>query len=856
MRRHAHRAFPLFLGLIFVAVAAAQLPPAASEPVDFQKQVEPVFRARCYGCHGPQQQMSGLRLDQRDDALRGGNTGAVIQAGASAESKLIHRVAGFNVPVMPPAGPRLTATEVGILRAWIDQGARWPASTTAKNDPRLAHWSFQGIRRPVVPAVRDAAWVRNPIDAFVLAKLESENIKPSPEADRVTLIRRVSLDLTGLPPSPEEVAAFVADSSPDAYERLVDRLLLSEHYGEKWARQWLDLARYADSDGYEKDLARPYAWRYRNWVIDALNRDMPFDQFTVEQLAGDLLPNATVEQKVATGFHRNTLTNREAGVSRKEVRFEQLVDRANTVSTTWMGLTVGCAQCHNHKYDPILQKDFYQMFAFFNSALEEDIDAPIAGEMGPYLAARPAYDKARAELLTRYGIPPLEADWERNMRQALADPGKRLDWDFEITAIRASLDNAEKMLLADPEKRTRAQSDRLINYFVHNFGPEIAKNEAKTKEFKELRQKLNEIEAPFPRLAQALVLVEDPAPAKNYLYLKGDFRAPGMEVEPGTPAFLPPMPAGVKPTRLTLAQWFISPENPLTARVTVNRHWHELFGRGLVKTTEDFGTQGDKPTHPELLDFLASEFRERGWSLKQLDRLIVTSATYRQASRVREDVQQRDPDNTLLARQTRLRLPAELIRDEALEASGLLNPAVGGPSIKPPQPKGVAELTYGNSFKWVESAGAARYRRGLYIHFQRTAPYPQLMTFDAPDSNVTCSRRRISDTPLQALNLLNDPVFLEAAQALAERTMRNVPGGFSERLAYAFERCVARKPRPRESEQLLTYFNRQKQILAKEPDAAAKLFPVELDGINRIEAAAWTGVTSVLMNMDEFITRE
>jgi hypothetical protein len=384
MRRCDSVVSPLFSILLFVTGAWAQLPPAATGPVDFQKQVEPIFRARCYGCHSSQQQMSGLRLDLRDDALRGSNSGAVVQPGKSAESKLIHRVAGLNVPVMPPVGTRLTATEVGILRAWIDQGATWPAAAIAgKTDPRLLHWSFQPIRRPATPVVRDTAWVRNPIDAFVLAKLEAEKLKPSPEADRITLIRRVILDLTGLPPSPEEVAAFLADQRPDAYERLVDRLLLSPHYGEKWARQWLDLARYADSDGYEKDLARPYAWRYRNWVIEALNRDMPFDRFTVEQIAGDLLPKATVDQKVATGFHRNTLTNREAGVSRQEVRFEQLVDRANTVSTTWLGLTVGCAQCHNHKYDPILQKDFYQMFAFFNSAMEEDIEAPLAGEMGP-----------------------------------------------------------------------------------------------------------------------------------------------------------------------------------------------------------------------------------------------------------------------------------------------------------------------------------------------------------------------------------------------------------------------------------------------------------------------------------------
>ncbi len=848
MRWYAFGLFSLAFPLAFAA--------AASDPVDFSNQVEPVFRARCYACHGSQMQMNGLRLDRRDDAMRGGSSGAIIVAGKSNESKLIQRVTANNVPVMPPAGPRLSDAEVAILRTWIDEGARWPASGTSVIDARLSHWSFQPIRRPAVPTVKDAGWGKNPIDAFVLAKIESEGLKPSPEASRSTLIRRLSLDLTGLPPSPEEVAAFLADQRPDAYERLVDRLLLSPHYGEKWARPWLDLARYADSDGYEKDLSRPYAWRYRNWLIDALNRDMPFNEFTTEQLAGDLLPNATIEQRVATGFHRNTLTNREAGVSRTEVRFEQLVDRSNTVSTTWIGLTVGCAQCHNHKFDPILQKDFYQMFAFFNSALEEDIDAPLPGEMGPYLAARPAYDKARTALLAKSNVPELEADWERNMRQTLADPGKRLDWDFEITAIRASLDNAEKMLLADPEKRPRVLSDRLTNYFVHNFGPVIAKNEAKAKEFRELRKQLDELDAAFPRLTQAPVMVEDSNPPKSYLYQKGDYKAPGIEVQPGTPAFLPPLPAGEKPTRLALARWILAPENPLTARVTVNRMWQEFFGRGIVKTSEDFGTQGDKPSHPELLDYLASEFREHGWSVKQMHRLIVTSATYRQASKIREDIQQRDPDNSLLSRQTRLRLSAELIRDEALEASGLLNPVIGGRSIKPPQPKGVAELTYAGSGKWTETQGADRYRRGLYIHFQRTAPYPQLMNFDAPDSNVTCSRRRVSDTSLQALNLLNDPVFLEAAQALAERTVSDVHGGFADRLAYVFERCISRPPKARESEQLLAYYQRQKNILAKEPQAARQLFPVEMEGVDHTEAAAWTGVASVLMNLDEFITRE
>ncbi len=841
------------LGLLLLLAGSAH-----PQSVDFARDVEPIFRTRCQPCHGPAQQMNGLRLDQAESALKGSYSGPVIVAGNSAASKLFQRISsdkkGFG---MPPVGARLSPAEVRTLQTWIDQGAKWPPTQAAVSAaPKSSHWSFQPIRRPAAPAVRNRDWPRNGIDSFVVARLESEGLAPSPEADRRTLMRRVALDLTGLPPTPEEVSEFLADNRPDAYEHMVDRLLASPHYGEKLARQWLDLARYADSDGYEKDLVRPWAWRWRNWVIDALNRDMPFDEFTIQQIAGDLLPRPTVDQRIATGFHRNTLTNREAGVDRTEARFEQIINRTNTVGTVWLGLTVGCAQCHNHKFDPITQKDYYSLFAFFNSADEDDIDAPLPGETGPYLRTLPEYRRQRNALLDEYHAPELQAEWERNIRAAITEPGKNLEWDFNVTSMKAMLDGAVRILNTDPAKRTERQAKRLTDYFVANPGIEIGKNKELSARLKELREKLNKLEASLPPFSQAPVIAEDPQATKTHIAIKGDYRAPGVAVEPDTPAFLPPLPSA-KRDRLALARWIVARENPLAARVAVNRIWQECFGRGLVRTSEDFGTQGENASHPELLEWLASEFVDRGWSIKQTARLIVTSATYRQSSNARPELKDRDPDNALLARQSRVRLSAELIRDLALTASGLLNTAIGGRSVRPPQPAGIAELGYGNSVKWKESTGADRYRRGLYIHYQRTTPYPQLVNFDEPDSNVACARRRVSDTPLQALNLLNDPVFFEAAQALAVRVIKEAPApDFPARLEYAYQLTLGRKPSARERERLAKYYDQQLGMLRGDPKSAGLLAPVHLESAEPLEAAAWTGVARVLLNLDEFITRE
>jgi len=825
---------------------------AAADPVDFARDIQPIFAKRCYLCHGPQQQMSGLRLDQKDAALKGGASGPDIKPGDSAASRLIRLVSGAESKVMPPVGARLSEAEVALLRAWIDAGAPWSAGTGP-----ATHWSFQPIQHPTPPNVHGSAWVRNPIDQFILARLEAEKIAPATEASKTTLLRRLTFDLTGLPPTPAEVAAFLNDTHPDAYERAVDRLLESPHYGEKWARYWLDLARYADSDGYEKDRARPWAWRWREWVIDAINHDMPFDQFTTEQLAGDLVPNRTIDTLVATGFNRNTLTNREGGTDPEQFRDEQVLDRAATLGTVWLGLTVGCAQCHNHKFDPIAQKEFYQLTAFFNTQEEVNIPAPMPGELGPYLAARPDYDKKRRALLEEYKIPAAEADWEDKLRYAQQHPTEHDDWIFAYGEYTHTVDNAKKVLFMDPARRSEVQQNALLATFLGSCGNLYPKPYCKDElKLDELRPKLNALDAKLPPLSYAPVLLENDTPPETYIHIKGDWRDRGERVQANTPAILPPLPAGEKPTRLTLARWLMAPENPLTARVAVNRLWQELFGSGIVNTSEDFGTQGDRPSHPELLDWLATEYRARGWSTKQILRLIVTSAAYRQSSNARPELDARDPDNALVARQRRLRFSAEAVRDAALFSSGMLDLRIGGRSVRPPQPKGVAELSYGGSVKWEASTGADRYRRGLYILFQRTVPYPQLMTFDAPNASLACTRRERTDTPLQALNLLNDPVFFEAAQGLAYRILRESGGAFRDRLNYAFEVTLGRQPNAREAERLGKFFDEKLKKLGSDTAAMNALFPNRLDHLPQLEAAAWTEVARVLLNLDEFITRE
>ena len=862
-------------------------------------------------------------------ALEGGDNGAVIKTGKSADSRIVLLVAGLDkeTGLMPPEGKGkpLTATEIGLLRAWIDQGANWPEGGA---ELAARHWSFQKVVAFPPPAVKDNAWPSSAIDRFILARLEKENISPSPSADKVTLLRRAYLDLIGLLPSPAEVREFLADLRPDAYERLVDRLLASPHYGERWGRHWLDQARYADSDGYEKDGKRPFAWRYRDWVIAALNADQPFDQFTVEQIAGDLLPGATQEQKIASGFHRNTLHNTEGGADPEEDRVKKTVDRTNTVSTVWLGLTLGCAQCHSHKYDPISQREYYQMYAFFNSMSEENIEAPTpqaaamfaaekekhAGRLAELRAALKAYEQGEFNHkqaqweASAAKIPaiwqPLEISSAKSKHGAMLDvqadtsvlvSGKNelsdvytleatIAGNERITAVRLEVLPDDKLPAKGPGRAsngnfvlstfaveakpaadnaaaatkivfTRAIADfsqgqcdvqqaindnpadfwavvphvgqRHVASFEakepfghdggtkltitldqaynmpepHNLGhfrlsvttapapvtleglpPEVAaalaidggqRNDAQKKqigdyfktvdaEYAKLAKAITDHEAKSPKFPddlRAQSVVELAKPRVTNIHLRGDFLAKGDVVEAKTIATLP---ISVGATRLDLARWLVDPANPFPARVTVNRLWQQHFGRGLVATSDDFGKQGEKPSHPELLDWLASDFVSHGWSMKGVHRRIVLSSTYRQSAKMRADLAERDPENILLARQLRRRVEAEVIRDLALSASGLFASRIGGPSVRPPQPTEYATVTYAGSANWPESKGADRYRRGLYTFFQRTSPYPMLMTFDTPDSNECAVRRMTSNTPLQALTLWNDPVFVEA----------------------------------------------------------------------------------------------
>ncbi len=764
------------------------------------------------------------------------------------------------------AGLLVLVLVLGAVGYWefrqpAEQAARLPqTSDVAAHRPpakqTTEHWSFQPLLRPKVPPVQNAAWVRNPIDSFVLALLEAEKIPPSLEADGTTLIRRLSLDLRGLPPTPAEIEMFLADGSLIAYERLVDRLLASPQYGEKWARHWLDLARYADSDGFEKDPVRPHAWRYRHWVINALNDDLPFDQFTLEQIAGDLLPGATREQKVATGFHRNALVNREGGVPLEQSRFEKIVDRTTTVATVWLGLTFHCARCHDHKYDPITQREFYELFAFLNTTEDVDIDAPLPDELQPFQERRAEFLQKRAELFERYDVPRLKTEWEQLLRSTREHPGRYTARDIHLNRFRLYVDNVDKILDKPIEQRTFHEDDAFFKFFLGYFRDVQPNLEWSKLNFPDLWDELTDLEAVYPALSRAQTIRADPQAPESYVYHRGEFNRPGAKVTPGTPRVLHPSPADEFPDRSTLARWILSQENPLTPRVIVNRMWQEFFGQGIVRTTDDFGIQGAEPTHPKLLDWLAVEFRETGWSMKRIHKQIVMSSAYRQSSRLRPELSQRDPYNALIARQSRLRLSAECIRDVALASSGLLDCVIGGESIFPHQPESVADLGYGYKIHWINSLAPERHRRGLYIHFQRTVPYPMLASFDAPDSSRSCSRRERSNTPLQALILLNDPVFFEAAQTLAARIFQEASAGFDARLNQMFRLCLARKPTPFERDEFQKYYQQQQELFQREPGSAKAISARIIADMRPPEKAAWVGIARVMMNLDEFITRE
>jgi hypothetical protein len=1033
----------------------------AARLISFNRDILPILSNNCFACHGPdeKQRKTRFHFDTQEGAFakRG-----VIEPGNAAESLLIERVTNPDPEEhMPPpeSGRALTDTQIELLRRWIDEGAKWDT-----------HWAYVPPVRPDLPPVSQMGWVRNPIDQFILQRLEREGLKPSAEADKETLLRRVTYDLTGLPPKPAELDAFLADRSPDAYEKRVDMLLRSPRYGERMAVPWLDAARYADTHGYHIDSLRGM-WPWRDWVIDAFNRNLPFDQFAIEQLAGDLLPDATREQRIASGFNRNHIINFEGGAIADEYQVEYVIDRVETTSSAFMGLTMGCARCHAHKYDPITHKEFYQFFAFFNAVPEQGLDgrtgnaAPVLLLSSPEQQARldelDTSIEARESALEDTVVAPLQAAWETTFvdeplpvdtgglvahyeldgnfsdisgryqhgRTVTGDPtfdtgrvGKAVsfdgdtevsfgnigafdredpfslavwlkgrgnlpisvfqkldgeqrrrgyEWNLEdvvlvgiqkwaarLTITLASdtpasaiqIRTRERLRLGDwyhvaltydgsgnaaglrlyvngepapievvrdtlsgsfktesalrvgsralgrpfvgqiddlrlydraltPEqieqlamhytvrvilsgvtgKRSKEEASHVREYFLTYGAPDALR--AAHAELKDLRRQKEELQKQIPT---AMVMAEMKKPRETFVLARGDYRNQTEKVKPGVPAMLPPLPKDAPLNRLTLAKWLVDPGHPLTARVAVNRFWQMYFGSGIVKTQEDFGVQGESPVHPELLDWLATEFIRTGWDIRAMQRLIVMSATYRQSSKVTSALLEKDPENRLLARGPRLRLTAEMIRDTALAASGLLNNEIGGPSVLPYQPKGLwEEMAFGEGFSaqsYEQSHGKELYRRGMYTFWKRTVPPASLATFDAPDREKCTARRAATNTPLQALVLMNDPTYVEASRALAQRALLEGGKDESDRLAFAFRLATARKPTGKESGVLRALLKGRLASFRRDRQAALKLLGVGESPrdmrLDAAELAAWTTVAGVILNLDETITKQ
>ncbi len=1003
-----------------LAILASASGISAAGGLDFSRDVRPILSQHCFKCHGPDDaaREAKLRLDVRESAIARTESGKTpIVPGKPDSSELIRRIFSHDADEMmpPPAANKpLSDSERQILRAWVSAGAEYKS-----------HWAFvppKQVPPPKLSAQRTHS--RNPIDDFVQAQLESSGLelKLSPQADRYTLARRVCIDLIGLPPTPAEADAFVNDPAPDAYERLVDRLLASPHYGERWARRWLDLARYADTNGYEKDRTRSI-WPYRDWVITAINADMPFDQFTIKQLAGDMLPNASVEDRIATGFHRNTMLNEEGGIDPLEYRYYATIDRVGTTGTVWLGLTVRCAQCHTHKFDPIPHRDYYRMMAFLNNADEKQIDIPVAALVSRRRQIERQIAAAEVDLPNRFspgdreGRAKFDAEfdhWEqressRALHWTVLHPARakatlphlavlpddsilasgdmsksdryevqvdqlpakitalRLDvlpddslpehgpgrvfyegpfGDFELSEWTAKCDGAPIhfkgatqsyaanvggasaaidgnpltswsinkgqgkphsaiFILDRPLENAKSLSVQMLFEYYYACGlgkfrisatdgmvptdrrvmpAEVDQILAQPREqqrpeqratlmryFASItpgldgpRKELRAERAHEPTLPTTLVFAERPAdnPRQTFVHKRGEFLQPKEAVEAGIPSLFGSLPAEFPRNRLGLARWLVDARNPLVARVTVNRQWQAFFGRGLVRTGEDFGYQGSLPTHPQLLDWLAVEFVRRGWSLKMAHRLIVISATYRQASRVTPDSLAKDPENKLLSRALRVRLEAELVRDSALAAAGLLSERIGGPSVFPPQPASVSEGSYGG-MTWNVSQGPDRFRRGLYTFSKRTSPFAMFATFDGPSGEECIARREVSNTPLQALTLLNDAQFVEIARGLAADVLAKSDGR-SEQIARAlFRRCLVRPPDASELAALVTFYSRTRARFEADPASAKKIVSgAELAasaGAGKLEPAplaAWTLVARGLLNLDEAITKE
>ncbi|GMV92621.1 MAG: hypothetical protein AMXMBFR82_23990 [Candidatus Hydrogenedentota bacterium] len=1029
--------------VIFASMGVAAAVFAAAEPVSFNDQIQPILSKACFQCHGPdpESRKAKLRLDTKEDAFADRGGYAAIVPGKPDESEMIRRIASHDPDtIMPPAkaGEPLSENEIALIREWIAQGAEWSV-----------HWSFVPPRRPTVPGVGNAEWARNPIDGFILKRLEGEGLSPSPMADRVTLLRRVSLDLTGLPPTLDEIDRVVADESEDWYASLVERLLASPHYGERWARDWMDAAQYADSDGFEKDKPRQ-VWSWRDWVVRAFNMNMPYDQFVVEQVAGDLLPNPTQDQLVATGFLRNSMINEEGGIDPEQFRMEAQFNRVEIVGRAVLGLTTQCAQCHTHKYDPISHTEYYQMLAFLNNTdeacisvysseeeeqrgaildliaqLEEGIkadrpdwrervaewettaraipspawepleltfdDTSAGGQKcvsqgdGSYLAQGYAPTRfqpkmtattklttitaVKLELLpdpnlprggpgrSIYGASALSefelrvapadtpiAEYDKwtavPVASAIADvnpPQEVLGPEFPDNGgakrytgpIELAIDGKAETAWTtdiDPEHRNRAHyaifklkepltvepgtalafrlsqqhggwnSDDNQNNNLGRFRLSVtdatelpdtalpvatqealateaaARTDADTRAlFSAWRSTVPELSDANARIAALwrslpsgttqLVLHERQTPRVTHRLERGDFLSPAETVEPGVPQFMHALNAEGAPDRLDFARWLVSPESPTTARSFVNRVWQHYFGTGIVETSSDLGTQGDAPSHPELLDWLAVEFMESGWDVKALHRLILTSAAYRQASNVTPELFQRDPYNRLLARGARFRVSGETVRDIALASSGLLNDKMGGPSIFSPAPEFLFKppASYGPKV-WNAVEGPERYRRALYTFRYRSVPYPALQVFDTPAGDAACTRRDRSNSPLQALTTLNDPLFVECARGLAEDTLTYGGEATRSRIEYAFRRCTSRMPEDGEIATLEAFLEKQQaRIAAGDLSADAILKSAAWDGgtiDDPAELAAWTLTARVMLNLDETIVRQ
>ncbi|MGV3663604.1 MAG: PSD1 and planctomycete cytochrome C domain-containing protein [Prosthecobacter sp.] len=785
-------------------IASLLLTAPAHAAVDYATQIKPLLQQHCVKCHGTSTQKSSLRLDTAAAAQKGGKRGPALP------ELLVQAVSGTHaeIPQMPYKRGPLDSAQIALIKQWVAEGAKAPADEAPSDD---RHWAFVPPVKTPLPAGSSA----HPIDAFIQARLAKDGLTLSPPAPKGTLLRRLALDLTGLPPTPAEVQAFTdpsdrTDPTDPKYMQHVERLLKSPHHGERWGRWWLDQARYADSNGYSIDAPRSM-WPYRDWVVGAFNQDLPFDQFTLEQIAGDLLPSPSREQVIATGFHRNTQINQEGGIDKEQFRIESVFDRVATTGTVWLGLTIGCAQCHDHKFDPISQREYYQFFAFLNNQEEPTLPVP-----------DPNLDTAKLTKESKDLQEKITAYIQQHQQTFT-------EWEAELgpASIALMSKDQQKALKVAAAKRSFYQNRTLFT-----AGPGAA-----DQVFRSLNERLTEVDAQLRNGTTTLVMKELAQPRKTTIYIKGDFTRPADEVQAAVPAVLHALPATKtsKPDRLALAQWLVDRKNPLTARVLVNRVWQQYFGRGLVETENDFGTMGSLPTHPELLDWLAIDFMEHGWSFKHLHRLIVTSQAYQQSSGVRAEGTAVDPDNRLLWHQNRIRLDAEVVRDVCLTASGLLAPKMGGPPVYPPIPEGVLSLGQVKR-SWPLSQGADRYRRGLYTFVFRATPPPALSVFDAPDGFSTCTRRIRSNTPLQALTLLNDGAAVEFAQALATRLGREAKTE-GQRLSHAFQVCVSRPPSTAE-QQALT------RLLQAERAAGAT------------DAQAWEAVGRVMLNLDETITRE